>query len=71
LLPRGLRAQIGEIFEWRADQTALELGRRVKHAEGAALVIDYAMPRARPAKPCRPSASTNMPIRCWRPGWST
>ncbi len=41
LLPRGLRAQIGEIFEWRADQTALELGRRVKHAEGAALVIDY------------------------------
>jgi SAM-dependent MidA family methyltransferase len=41
LLPRGLRAQIGEIFEWRADQTALELGRRVRQAEGAALVIDY------------------------------
>jgi NADH dehydrogenase [ubiquinone] 1 alpha subcomplex assembly factor 7 len=41
LLPRGMRPQIGEIFEWRADQTALELGRRVKHAEGAALVIDY------------------------------
>ena len=41
LLPRGMRAQIGEIFEWRADQTALELGRRVRHSEGAALVIDY------------------------------
>jgi SAM-dependent MidA family methyltransferase len=41
LLPRGMRAQIGEIFEWRADQTALELGRRVKRSEGAALVIDY------------------------------
>jgi NADH dehydrogenase [ubiquinone] 1 alpha subcomplex assembly factor 7 len=41
LLPRGMRAQIGEIFEWRVDQTALELGHRVKHAEGAALVIDY------------------------------
>jgi SAM-dependent MidA family methyltransferase len=41
LLPRGMRSQIGEIFEWRADQTALELGRRVQHAEGAALVIDY------------------------------
>ncbi len=41
LLPRGMRPQIGEVFEWRADQTALELGRRVKHAEGAALVIDY------------------------------
>jgi SAM-dependent MidA family methyltransferase len=34
-------AQIGEIFEWRADQVALELGRRVLHSEGAALVIDY------------------------------
>ncbi|HLH96834.1 MAG TPA: SAM-dependent methyltransferase [Xanthobacteraceae bacterium] len=41
LLPRGMRSQIGEIFEWRADQIALELGRRVKHGEGAALVIDY------------------------------
>jgi SAM-dependent MidA family methyltransferase len=34
-------SQIGEIFEWRADQTALELGRRVVHSNGAALVIDY------------------------------
>jgi SAM-dependent MidA family methyltransferase len=48
LLPRGLRAQIGEIFEWRADQTALELGRRVKHSEGAALVIDYGHAKSAP-----------------------
>jgi NADH dehydrogenase [ubiquinone] 1 alpha subcomplex assembly factor 7 len=49
LLPRGMRAQIGEIFEWRADQTALELGRRVKHFEGAALVIDYGHLKSEPA----------------------
>jgi NADH dehydrogenase [ubiquinone] 1 alpha subcomplex assembly factor 7 len=48
LLPRGIRAQIGEIFEWRADQTALELGRRVKHMEGAALVIDYGHAKSAP-----------------------
>ena len=48
LLPRGMRAQIGEIFEWRADQTALELGRRVKRAEGAALVIDYGHAKSAP-----------------------
>jgi NADH dehydrogenase [ubiquinone] 1 alpha subcomplex assembly factor 7 len=41
LLPRGLRAaKIGEIFEWRADQMALEIGRRVR-ARGVALIIDY------------------------------
>jgi SAM-dependent MidA family methyltransferase len=34
-------AKIGDIFEWRADQIALELGRRVAHSNGAALVIDY------------------------------
>ncbi|HEY6254333.1 MAG TPA: SAM-dependent methyltransferase [Xanthobacteraceae bacterium] len=48
LLPRGMRAQIGEIFEWRADQTALELGRRVKRSEGAALVIDYGHAKSAP-----------------------
>jgi NADH dehydrogenase [ubiquinone] 1 alpha subcomplex assembly factor 7 len=48
LLPRGMRAQIGEVFEWRADQTALELGRRVKHSEGAALVIDYGHAKSAP-----------------------
>jgi NADH dehydrogenase [ubiquinone] 1 alpha subcomplex assembly factor 7 len=42
MLPPSVReAQIGDIFEWRADQTALELGRRVVRSNGAALVIDY------------------------------
>jgi len=41
-LPRGLRAaKIGEIFEWRADKTVLELGRRVARTGGAALIVDY------------------------------
>jgi SAM-dependent MidA family methyltransferase len=48
LLPRGLRAEIGAIFEWRADQTALELGRRVRQSEGAALVIDYGHAKSEP-----------------------
>jgi NADH dehydrogenase [ubiquinone] 1 alpha subcomplex assembly factor 7 len=42
LLPASVRRpKIGDIFEWRADQVALELGRRVTRANGAALVIDY------------------------------
>ena len=42
MLPRPLRnAPIGAIFEWRADQIALEIGRRVMHSHGAALLIDY------------------------------
>jgi SAM-dependent MidA family methyltransferase len=42
MLPRSVRdAKIGAIFEWRSDQIALELGRRVVRANGAALVIDY------------------------------
>ncbi len=42
MLPSNLRdAEIGEIFEWRADNIALELGRRVARSQGAALVIDY------------------------------
>jgi NADH dehydrogenase [ubiquinone] 1 alpha subcomplex assembly factor 7 len=42
MLPENLsRAQIGEVFEWRADQIALELGRRVERSRGAGLVIDY------------------------------
>jgi SAM-dependent MidA family methyltransferase len=42
MLPRPLRdAPIGAIFEWRADQIALEIGRRVMHSKGAALLIDY------------------------------
>jgi SAM-dependent MidA family methyltransferase len=40
-LPRALRqAPDGSIFEWRTDQFALALGRRVR-ADGAALIIDY------------------------------
>jgi NADH dehydrogenase [ubiquinone] 1 alpha subcomplex assembly factor 7 len=42
MLPRPLRkAPIGAIFEWRADQIALEIGRRVVHSHGAALIVDY------------------------------
>jgi SAM-dependent MidA family methyltransferase len=42
LLPKTVDASpIGAVFEWRADQTALELGRRVVRSTGAALVIDY------------------------------
>jgi NADH dehydrogenase [ubiquinone] 1 alpha subcomplex assembly factor 7 len=42
LLPKTLSgAKIGEIFEWREDKVALELGRRVSHFGGAALIIDY------------------------------
>jgi SAM-dependent MidA family methyltransferase len=41
LPPQVQDAQIGDIFEWRADQVALEVGRRVVHSGGAALVIDY------------------------------
>jgi SAM-dependent MidA family methyltransferase len=41
-LPSGLRAaKIGEIFEWRPDRPALELGRRVERSGGVALIIDY------------------------------
>src|SRR5262249_60614663 len=41
-LPSGMRAaKIGEIFEWRADKTALEFGRRVVRSGGVALIIDY------------------------------
>jgi NADH dehydrogenase [ubiquinone] 1 alpha subcomplex assembly factor 7 len=41
-LPIDLRsAKIGEIFEWRADHVALEIGRRLVKSEGVALFIDY------------------------------
>ncbi len=40
-MPRGLRqAPVGAIYEWRADDFALELGRRMR-GEGAALIVDY------------------------------
>jgi NADH dehydrogenase [ubiquinone] 1 alpha subcomplex assembly factor 7 len=42
LLPAGMRAaKIGDIFEWRADEIALEIGRRVAKSAGVALVLDY------------------------------
>lgn len=40
-LPRGLRlSPDGSVYEWRADSTALEIGRRVRN-DGAALIVDY------------------------------
>jgi SAM-dependent MidA family methyltransferase len=42
MLPDSIgRARIGDIFEWRADQIALEIGRRVVRSPGAALILDY------------------------------
>ena len=42
ILPPPLRnAPDGAIFEWRTDNVAMELGRRLMHDGGAALVIDY------------------------------
>ena len=42
LVPPPIReAPIGAFYEWRADQVALELGRRIARDQGAALVIDY------------------------------
>jgi len=40
-LPRGVRqSPPGSIYEWRADNFALEIGRRAR-SEGVALIIDY------------------------------
>ncbi len=41
LPPQVREAPVGSIYEWRSDSLALEIGRRVVHAGGAALVIDY------------------------------
>ena len=42
LLPESVRnAEAGEIFEWRTDTVAMEIGRRIAREPGAALVIDY------------------------------
>jgi NADH dehydrogenase [ubiquinone] 1 alpha subcomplex assembly factor 7 len=41
-LPSGMNeAKIGEIFEWRDDKTARDLGRRIGRSSGVALIIDY------------------------------
>jgi SAM-dependent MidA family methyltransferase len=42
LLPPAVReAPAQSIFEWRADAVAMDIGRRIAHDGGAALVIDY------------------------------
>ena len=42
LLPRKVReAPLGAIYEWRSDHVAIDLGRRVLHSHGAALILDY------------------------------
>jgi NADH dehydrogenase [ubiquinone] 1 alpha subcomplex assembly factor 7 len=42
LLPPAIRAaRTGAIFEWRSDNEAVEVGRRVADGRGAALVVDY------------------------------
>src|SRR5260370_29067562 len=45
-----MRFQIGEFFDMRTDQTEVEVGRRVKHSEGAALVIDYGHAKSAPGE---------------------
>lgn len=42
LLPRAVRdVPLGALYEWRPDNLALELGRRIVHQGGGALIIDY------------------------------
>ena len=42
LLPPGVRdAPLGSLYEWRSDNLALEIGRRIMRQGGGALVIDY------------------------------
>jgi NADH dehydrogenase [ubiquinone] 1 alpha subcomplex assembly factor 7 len=42
LVPASMRdAPIGTIYEWRADNLPLAIGRRLAHQGGAALLIDY------------------------------
>jgi len=41
LPPQVRMAEVGSLYEWRADTQALEVGRRVVRGGGAALIIDY------------------------------
>jgi NADH dehydrogenase [ubiquinone] 1 alpha subcomplex assembly factor 7 len=42
LLPAAVRdAPLGSLYEWRPDNLALEIGRRIVHQKGAALIVDY------------------------------
>ncbi len=45
LPPQVRMAEVGSIYEWRADAQALEVGRRVVRG-GAALIIDYGHPES-------------------------
>jgi NADH dehydrogenase [ubiquinone] 1 alpha subcomplex assembly factor 7 len=48
LPPKARDVPVGSVFEWRTDNTALELGRRVVRDRGAALVIDYGHTQSAP-----------------------
>src|SRR5215831_12006720 len=41
LPPQVRMAEVGSLYEWRADTLALEVGRRVVRGGGGALIIDY------------------------------
>jgi SAM-dependent MidA family methyltransferase len=45
LPPQVRMAEVGSIYEWRADTQALEMGRRVARG-GGALIIDYGHPES-------------------------
>jgi SAM-dependent MidA family methyltransferase len=46
LPPQVRMAEVGSIYEWRADTPALEIGRRVVRGGGGALIIDYGHPES-------------------------
>jgi SAM-dependent MidA family methyltransferase len=51
LLPAPVRdAPLGSLYEWRPDNVALELGRRLARQGGAALVIDYGHTESAPGE---------------------
>jgi SAM-dependent MidA family methyltransferase len=50
-LPQKVRAtRDGEMFEWRSDNAAMELGRRIAREPSAALVIDYGHTESSPGE---------------------
>ena len=46
LPPQVRMAEVGSIYEWRADTLALEVSRRMVHGGGGALIIDYGHPES-------------------------
>jgi NADH dehydrogenase [ubiquinone] 1 alpha subcomplex assembly factor 7 len=46
LPPQVRMAEVGSVYEWRADTLVLESGRRVVRGGGAALIIDYGHPES-------------------------